>query len=399
MVEVTMEELPWGYRVPEDLPLFRTRIDDPTIEPDRVSPSIEGYFRIPAVWIGDEPHPSTVRVLNPSVHHQIVLRKKLRCGIEARVRRDGTFLFDFSAWPLAPTIIIPGFRKPSAPGPHRIPRETSRAEEKAESHAVLRAQVMNAHQACLTTSESVVKRRGAMTGFPITAWNTHKAITFDTAAVAYHDDTEDLHALAQNVLNNKDQVGRQNALQRRVLELDVVDHSLDMLDTILSGDDATLVQLIEAAYMAACRMREKRFGEAVILAWGVCEQLVSLAWNELLEDAKSGEEVSDRMSKDRRDKLTGRDYTASIMVEMLEINGRIDRDLYRLLEVARKARNNWAHRMRPPKEREVSVCIRAVQNLLQKVKGIPLVLQSGGRGGVPQWPVWMWEQVKEEGGP
>jgi hypothetical protein len=40
-----------------------------------------------------------------------------------------------------------------------------------------------------------------------------------------------------------------------------------------------------------------------------------------------------------------------------------------------------------------------VQNLLQKVKGIPLVLQSGGRGGVPQWPVWMWEQVKEEGGP
>jgi hypothetical protein len=393
-----MEEPPWGYRATEDEPLFRAYVNDPAIEPDRVSPAIEGYFRIPAVWIGDEPHPSTVRVLNPPVHHQIVLRKKLRCGIEARVRRDGTFLFDFSAWPLAPTIIIPGFRKPSPPGPYRIPHETSRAAEKAESYAVLRAQVMNAHQACLTTSENAVKRRGAMMGSPVTAWNTHKAITFD-ATSSYHDDTEDMHALAQNVLNNKDRVSRQDPLPRRVLELDVVEHSLSMLDTILSNGDATLVQLIEAAYMAACRMREKRFGEAVILAWGVCEQLISSAWNKLLEDTKSGEQPSGRMPKDRREKLTGRDYTASVMVEMLEINGRIDRDLYRLLEVARKARNNWAHRMRPPKESEVSVCMRAVQNLLQQVKSVPLVLQSGGRGGVPQWPIWMWEQVKANGGP
>lgn len=257
---------------------------------------------------------------------------------------------------------------------------------------------MNAHQACLTTAESLIKRRTATMGFPVTAWNTHKAIDFDTPP-SYRDDTEDTHALAQNVLNNKDRVPRERPLPRRVLEFEVVEHSLDTLDSILSTGDVILVQMVEAAYMAACRRRDKRFGEAVILAWGVCEQLISSAWNKLLEDTKTSGSGADRMPKERRDKLTGRDFTASVMVEMLEINGRIDHDLYRLLETARKVRNKWAHEMRAPKEREVDFCLRAVERLLRQVTGVLLSLQSGGRGGVPQWPVWMWEQVKAQGGP
>lgn len=393
-----MEEPPWGYRRPEDEHLFTQSTNNPSIVPDRVSPAVEGYFRIPAVWIGDAPDPDTVRALNPSVHHAVVLKKNLRCGIEARVRRDGTFLFDFSSWPLAPIIVIRGFRIPDPHKSYRRPREHSREEEKAEAYAVLRAQVMNVHQACLTTSESVVKRRSAMMGFPVTAWNTHKAITFDTPP-SYVDDTEDIHALAQNVLNNKDRVPGQHPLPRRVLELEVVEHSLNLLDGILATDAAVLVQIVEAAYIAACRQRDKRFGEAVTLAWGVCEQLISSAWKKLLEDTKTNGNVDNRMPKDRRHKLTGRDYTASVMVEMLEINGRIDHDLYRLLEVARKARNKWAHEMRVPKESEVHFCMQAVESLLRHIARVHLSLQSGGRGGVPQWPVWMWEQVKAQGGP
>lgn len=393
-----MEELPWGSRLPVDEPLFKRQTNDIAITPDRVSPAVEGYFRIPAVWIGDVPTPHTVQVLNPSVHHAVVLRKMLRCGIEVRVQRDGTFLFDFSSWPLAPTVLIPGYRNPDLQKGCRVPREHSRAEEKAEAYGVFRAQVMNAHQACLTTSEAVVKHRGAKMGFPVSAWNTYKAISFNEPP-SYFDNVEDLHALARNVLNNKDRVPRQHSLSRRVLELDVVEHSLEMLDGILSKNDATLVQLVEAAYMAACRQGEKRFGEAVTLGWGVCEQLISTAWNKLLEETKLSEGEGDRMPKDRREKLTGRDYTASVMVEMLEINGRIGRELYRLLEIARKARNKWAHEMRVPKDRAGQMCIRAAEMLLRQIWGVQLSLQSSGGGGVAQWPVWMWEQSKAAGTP
>lgn len=124
---------------------------DPGIVPDRVSPAVEGYFRIPAVWIGDAPDPESVRILNPSIHHAVMLRKALRSGVEVLVRRDGTFLFDFSGWSSAPVTVIPGYRAPDPP--YRPPTDHARARDSAETYAVLRAQVMNAHQACLTTSE------------------------------------------------------------------------------------------------------------------------------------------------------------------------------------------------------------------------------------------------------
>ncbi len=111
-----MEDVPFGFRRAEDEPLFIKPCDDPAIEPDRVSPAVEGYFRIPAVWIGAAPDPANARVLRPSVHHAVVLRKDLSCGIRVRVRRDGTFLFDFSSWAHAPTVTIPGYRRPGAVG-------------------------------------------------------------------------------------------------------------------------------------------------------------------------------------------------------------------------------------------------------------------------------------------
>jgi hypothetical protein len=72
-----------------------------------------------------------------------------------------------------------------------------------------------------------------MMGFPVTAWNTHKAINLDVP-VSYSDDTEDIHALAQNALNNSYQLPQGMPLSRRVIELDVVEHSFDILDNILN---------------------------------------------------------------------------------------------------------------------------------------------------------------------
>jgi hypothetical protein len=387
-----MEDAPRGVRLPEDEHLFKQPQSDPFIETDRVTPSVEGYFRIPAIWVGEAPAPELVRFLNPSVHHQAVLRRKLHCGVQVLVQRDGMFLFDFREFPLAPQLVVPGYRKPNLTGPYRRPIATEEAEQLAENYAVLRAQVMNVHQACLTTSERIVKNRAAMMGFPITSWSTHKALTLSTPP-SYQDDTENLHSLGQNVLNNKDRVPRDVPLGRRVIELDVVEHSLSLLDAILTKKDAALVQLVEASYMSACRSCERRFGEALVLAWGVCEQLVSHEWSKLI-DAADHSSGAIRMNKERKTKLTGRDYTASVMTEVLELSGRIDHELYRLLEVARKARNRWAHEMRLPKESEVSVSIRAMEQMLAKGMGVQLQMQTGGRGGVPQWNYWIWERFK-----
>ena len=50
-----MDKPPRGIQLPEDEPLFREPSDDNTISPTTVTPAVEGYFRVPTIWVGEEP--------------------------------------------------------------------------------------------------------------------------------------------------------------------------------------------------------------------------------------------------------------------------------------------------------------------------------------------------------
>ena len=376
-----MGKVPRGIRLPEDEPLFGGTSDDPNIVSNTKSPAIEGYFRVPAIWVGQEPDPESVRELNPQIHHEVVLETRLDSDITVRVQRDGTFLFDFSSWDLAPQAVVPGYRHPGPGIPHRLPIETAEALQSAENFAIVRARVMNVLQACLATSEQILKGRLEHMGFPVDAQSTLKGQSFESA-VSYKENALDVHYLARNAANNRYIVSPNRLLSRRVLEIEVVEHSLELLDRILLANDLTLIHLIDSLYGAARRYTERRSGEAVVVAWAVCEQLLSSAWNALLVDAKS----AGRLPGKRRNKLEGRDYTASVMVEMLELVNRIDYDLYCRLEVARKSRNDWAHSFQEPNYSEVSETFSAALDLLHKIKGVRVLLTLTDPGpGVPSW--------------
>lgn len=370
--------------------LFQTPSSDPRITPDRVGPVVEGYFHLPPVWIGEPPAEADVVRLNPSVHHAVAFRRTLDCAIEVQVNRDGTFLFDFTHWILGPPVVLPGFLIPEGATSFSPTAEHHRADRLAEDTAVLRAQVLNAHQACLVTAERLMNRSSGA-GFPVTAWSSYKAVTLGTPP-PYHDDTESLHALVHNLSNNKYGLSPAPLKHRRALDVALVNRSFDLLDDLLRNGDLTAIRLVEAGFIAGNRKREKRFGEAITLGWTICEQIVAIAWRRQLEEVQRQD--AERMPKDRRSKLLGRDYTASVMVEMLELTGVLDRDLFRKLEVARKARNKWAHEMREPREGEVWACLSAIELLMSKVLDIPFRSGGGGRGGVPQWPVWFWPDFK-----
>ncbi|MFZ2972689.1 MAG: hypothetical protein WA049_08625 [Ferribacterium limneticum] len=355
------------------------------VEPDRVNAVVEGYFRIPAVWIGSAP-------ANPAAEtgmllgRQIAHNETLSCGIDAYAMRNGTFLFDFSRSRIGEVVHIPGYERP-ATLPFTPPRSHTLAGAKAEQVGLLRAQIMNVHQACLISSEYVVKRRSAAMGFPITAWSTLQSISI-AHPVPYHDDAEGVHALAMNVLDGK-YASTFVPLQRRVLEVDVIAHSFASLDQVLSLEGGRYIPIVEAAYQSACRSVEHRSGESLAIGWTACEQLISEEWKQLL--ASRGDAA--KITGDRKKKLLGRDYTASVMVEILELQGRLTEKLYKNLEIARKARNNWAHDMTVPNGTEVWACQQAIQELLA-CKGIQLSLQPGFRGaGGGAWPLSMFQEV------
>jgi len=358
----------------------------PIDEPDRVNAVVEGYFRIPAVWIGQAPPTGTSGI---SVSRTVVVKKVLPCGIEAYAMRNGQFLFDFLKSRVGEVVRAPGFRIESMP--YTKPHATVKAHEKAEQISLLRTQIMNVHQAFLTSAEIELRRRSAAMGFPITAWATDSSIGI-SHPVAYHDDVEGIHAMARNVLEGR-YTTPQMSFQRRVLEIDVVERSFDALGSVIDLDGGRYISVVEAAYQSACRATELRMGESIAIGWTACEQLVSLEWKDLLAGNDDRRGPDSKLSRDRKKKLLGRDYTASVMVEVLELNGKLDEQLYKSLEIARKARNNWAHDMKVPSGSEVWSCLDAIQRLLAR-RGIVVFLQSGFRGaGSAAWPIKMFQQV------
>ena len=387
-----MTRFPRGVRRTEDEQLLRRPPKEPGIKSDTITPTVEGYFRLPAVWIGDRPDDESVLTFDPLIHHSVVIDRDLDCGIKVRAYRDGTFLFDFSTWRHAPQIEIPGYRHPGPGKPHRQPTETEVAVDRSEKFAVLRAQVMNVHQACIASSQMILNRSSSGMGLPLISPDALKGLTFNECL--HHRNNAYIRSLARNALNNADGVVRQKPLHRHVLETRIIDCSFNLLDQVLLNETPVLVQMIEATYLAGCRYAEGRLGEAVILAWGVCEQLISAAWSTLIDD----ERRADRMPKKRREKFVGRDYTASVKVEILRLGMRLEADLYEHLELARKARNDWAHQMREPDSGQVQHAIRAIEGLLQKVHGIelPIPLNSPSPG-VPGWHIWIWEQRTKGG--
>ena len=330
------------------------------------------------------PDEDTVLRLNPSVHHEVVVERHLQSGIEVRVHRDGTFLFDFSTWEHAPQIEIPGYRTPGSGISHRPPVETEKAVSQSERYAVMRAQVMNVHQVCVATAEMVVKRSSGGVGLPLIPSDLLKGLTFEQC-LRYREDAG-VRSLARDALNNRHAVNRQRPYSRHVLDAEVIAYSLDLLDNVLCKNNKILIQMIEALYLSVCRHHEGRFGEAITLSWGVCEQLLAASWEAFIDELTG----TDRMPNTRRHKLDARDYTASVRTEFLEFDARIDQQTYQSLEVARRARNDWAHKLKEPDGAQVAHSIHAAEGLLRRIHGLEMMVPlTSASPGVPGWHTWI----------
>jgi hypothetical protein len=271
-----------GRRKGENDALFTKPTTKEGVTPDRVSPAVEGYYHLPARWIGEQPNSNLVTKFNPTILHETVLSRAMNCGIHVRVRRDGLFLFDFSNCSVAPMITIPGYLIDDPSSPSQATKEHQEAEAKAEEIAILRAQIMNIHQVCLAVAFYNLRYTSTMSGFQVNSSNTIKSWSLDHDP-EYYDDPEDVYELARNVLNNSHNIAGGGQTNRIVMDMDVVNHSFDLLDKILMRDDLSLIRLLDAACMSASLRREKRNGESIAVGFTVCEQILSIAWKRLIE--------------------------------------------------------------------------------------------------------------------
>ena len=83
---------------------------------------------------------------------------------------------------------------------------------------------------------------------------------------------------------------------------------------------------------------------AIILSWFITESVANWLWNSQLDalnaDFPGGRR---RINRERRDFLTGRDFTASITTNLLELFGQIDLELLNKVDEVRGYRNKIVH--------------------------------------------------------
>jgi hypothetical protein len=357
------------------------------------APSVEGYFRRPAIWIGAPPQEVAVYEQSPTVHPESVFDGMASDNLPARIRRDGLFLFDFTSWPNAPMQRIPGYT--IEPG-KSIPREVIEAETKAEQAATTRAQLMNVHQACIATAEQTVAGRTADIGIPVASSSAVKAWSM-MQNPPYFDGSESDRSLAMNISSEFTGVSLTGPSRRRVLEIEVVNESFNLLGQILSVTEEDLLTLIDLLYIAAFRFSERRFNESVVLSWSVSEKLINIAWSQFL--AKKNVPVGDRkrIANERRTQLTeGRDFTASVKTEFLELSDLLPFQLYEKLKSARRARNKWVHGLSQLAAQDAHLSVTACQELLHHLFRIKIKLSFSFVGGVPEIPASQYAELSRQ---
>ena len=108
--------------------------------------------------------------------------------------------------------------------------------------------------------------------------------------------------------------------------------------------DVSLLRNLAAVTKSIAEYKVGNYGTSLVLSWFVCETQLSVAWRAFL-DASNREfpDGSRRVSGDRRNTLTGRDYPISVVSNLLELSGTLPFKTFRTVDAVRGYRNRVVH--------------------------------------------------------
>jgi hypothetical protein len=272
-----------------------------------------------------------------------VYRGRLSVGIDVIGQRAGVLKFDFGGYPeaLSPS----GQDAGQVPWDHLVRAQAAR----------LRA--MNAWALCLHVTYLTEEK------MDVGAFRLTPSDLFH-----YNDEVGGMGGPGIATLDYPG--GPQEWSRSWVIPKGVLDGATEALDSAFLTQDGSLVDLLVLLNEALNAYKEHDAPLAVVAAWTVCEVLIDKRWSEFFEGAKD-------MTRRRREKLRGRDYSAAVVTEVLNLNGRLPDDLYERLNDVRRGRNNWVHSMEPPHMNTARDALVSAAELVGQVWGRPAEVGLG----------------------
>ena len=108
--------------------------------------------------------------------------------------------------------------------------------------------------------------------------------------------------------------------------------------------DPRKVGILNQALVAIDNFNSSNHAIALVQSWFMIELFINMKWVEFLsERSDPNSNGVSRIDKDRLGFLTGRDFTAAVVANVLELNDRIPITLLKKIDVVRKRRNEISH--------------------------------------------------------
>lgn len=308
------------------------------------------YFESPQVWLENESAKA-----NPNSRFQVAWDRIGSRDIPLLFRRDGFLIFRFDRSPAYAGGAVPAYD--IVPG-ERVAPKIRRAEDARTKLAYRRIEYMNAFLLALTSAVSTVHSMGSSVQRPVDPLNHLRA--HPDGAVWRVTTPNTRHNLPYDV--NRPLVMKVEAFEDAIGVMRACDDAF--------GDGATL--LLSMIYTACHQYGQHQFASAHMIGWCVVESLINMFWAKLIDEValdKTTGTGHTEISSKRRELLNGRDYTASIITQILSISRKIDDDLLVRLDQARKVRNEFAHSLKPISPDDSGKVVRLAADLLTQLCG------------------------------
>jgi hypothetical protein len=293
-------------------------------------------FYLP-IWLGAEappPKPSDADGL--AVATQAVFSADFKVGVKLQVSREGYFVFDFSQHATA------------KPVDHRRPEVVLTA----------RARFMNLFLACLQTE---FRHENKAT--------PHLFIDHTTIMSPRYWTLDPRVAASASTIHQQVDDERGRLFLRQTFAVERIEAAVAATDvaTKSAGDRELLANMILHAFALHS---SGHMESSLVTAWTVVERCLNELWDQYVEHRH--DQGVTGVSRSRREKLRGADFTASIVAETLSLAGELTDADYERLSAVRKKRNDWVHRLTTIDADDAAAAIVAAQSMLRAAKLLDL---------------------------
>ena len=122
---------------------------------------------------------------------------------------------------------------------------------------------------------------------------------------------------------------------RRIIPLERLVKIVKIADSLIINEK--IFESLNILIHSYTNITKGELNQSFVLSWTIIEQYLNYKWDSLLKNKE--------VSNNRQKKLKGRDYTASIKTEILNLFEYIEEDEYLILNNLRKKRNDFMHEL------------------------------------------------------